>query len=138
MLVEGYLRKHILEAYMWKRIRGRMFVEECSRKNVRRRMFAEECSRKHICGKMLLSFGEFIFCIDNAKWFRLPACRSFLFHRGLHPNLLGLQTASNELRQKLPNIFLHRDKVSAHLKNSDNAPSGNDGHALKNYIIHLS
>ena len=88
----------------------------------------------------ILEFIEFIFYINNVKLFRLLVCICFLFRKGLHSNLLGLQTSSNQLPQRLPSIFqhLHKDKTSDHPSNLDNAPSNNYNRVLKNCIVHHS
>ena len=80
-----------------------------------------------------------IFCIDNAESFRLPACKCFLFHKGSLPVLPGLQSALNQLFQKLPSIFphWHRDKTSVRPGSWDNVPAGKCSHGLKSCIIRL-
>ena len=87
-----------------------------------------------------MGFVKFIFYINNVKLFRLLVCICFLFRKGLHSNLLGLQTSSNQLPQRLPSIFqhLHKDKTSDHPSNLDNAPSNNYNRVLKNCIVHHS
>ena len=87
-----------------------------------------------------LEFIKFIFYINNVKLFRLLVCICFLFRKGLHSNLLGLQTSSNQPPQRLPSIFqhLHKDKTSDHPSNLDNAPSNNYNRVLKNCIVHHS
>ena len=113
----------------------------CCERTVKRCVNAGKNSKKYTRTLLdKLEFIKFIFYINNVKLFRLLVCICFLFRKGLHSTLLGLQTSSNQLPQRLPSIFqhLHKDKTSDHPSNLDNAPSNNYNRVLKNCIVHHS